>query len=83
MDLQRKNSDHSSGWQIKCNTPAKFSKLSVGRASALSVKGKSGKGVGFTAKSKTYTKADGTRLDSVSAIPEAAVWKKPLIKQQD
>lgn len=47
--------------RLNVTLTAKFSKLSVGRASALSVKGKSGKGVGFTAKSKTYTKADGTR----------------------
>lgn len=40
---------------------AKFTKLSVGKAASLSVKGKSGKGIGFIATSRAYTKADGSR----------------------
>lgn len=40
---------------------AKFTKLTVGQAKVLKVKGKSGKGVGFVATSNKYTKKDGSR----------------------
>lgn len=40
---------------------AKFTKLSVGKAKVLKVKGKSGKGIGFAAVSEKYTKKDGSR----------------------
>lgn len=45
----------------KVTLTAKFVKLSVGQAKSLSVKGKSGKGVGFVATSQKYTKTDGSR----------------------
>lgn len=40
---------------------AKFVKMSVGQAKALTVKGKNGKGVGLVATSAQYTKKDGSR----------------------
>lgn len=40
---------------------AKFVKMSVGQAKALTVKGKSGNGVGFVATSAKYTRKDGSR----------------------
>ena len=66
--------------RLNVTLTAKFSKLSVGRASALSVKGKSGKGVGFTAKSKTYTKADGTRRGFRFRYSRSSSMKKATYK---
>ncbi|MGN0418745.1 choice-of-anchor I family protein [Anaerostipes faecalis] len=40
---------------------AKFVKMSVGQAKVLNVKGKYGKGTGFEATSRKYTKEDGSR----------------------
>lgn len=40
---------------------AKFTKLTVGKANVLKVKGKSGAGVGFVASSEKYTKKDGSK----------------------
>lgn len=66
--------------RLNVTLTAKFSKLSVGRASALSVKGKSGKGVGFIAKSKTYTKADGTRRAFRFRYSRSSSMKKATYK---
>ena len=66
--------------RLNVTLTAKFSKLNVVRASALSVKGKSGKGVGFTAKSKTYTKADGTRRGFRFRYSRSSSMKKATYK---
>lgn len=66
--------------RLNVTLTAKFSKLSVGRASALSVKGKSGKGVGFIAKSKAYTKADGSRRAFRFRYSRSSSMKKATYK---
>lgn len=66
--------------RLNVTLTAKFSKLSVGRASALSVKGKSGKGVGFTAKSKAYTKTDGSRRAFRFRYSRSSSMKKATYK---
>ncbi|MBS7008031.1 X2-like carbohydrate binding domain-containing protein [Anaerostipes sp.] len=66
--------------RLNVTLTAKFSKLSVGRASALSVKGKSGKGVGFVATSKTSTKADGSKRAFRFRYSRSSSMKKATYK---
>lgn len=66
--------------RLNVTLTAKFSKLSVGRASASSVKGKSGKGVGFVATSKAYTKADGSRRGFRFRYSRSSSMKKATYK---